>query len=250
MERSSVSSGVRAAPLPVVPGCERIKVRVTLLSYFAPYFKEVVGAGTRLVRKAYCVLVLLPQHRSLGLRETRQVLGVVERLRDEFHAMHERAYGYAAPDWANPEPAGRYNLVVVGAGTAGLISAAGAAWLLFLVLAVSEPMWATDYLAMWGLKGKTIFETGSIPRRLFQDPALSWGRPDHPLLVPLSLAALAAPCSAISASVSPTRNTTAAPRRPQRSRSGRRPLSGAGRRRPATHPGGCSRPALPGYREP
>ena len=29
------------------------------------------------------------------------------------------------PDWANPEPAGRYNLVVLGAGTAGLISAAG-----------------------------------------------------------------------------------------------------------------------------
>src|SRR5437763_13574684 len=31
------------------------------------------------------------------------------------------------PDWANPEPAGRYNLVVLGAGTAGLVSAAGAA---------------------------------------------------------------------------------------------------------------------------
>jgi len=29
---SSASSGVRAAPLPVVPGCDRIKVRVTLLS--------------------------------------------------------------------------------------------------------------------------------------------------------------------------------------------------------------------------
>jgi pyruvate/2-oxoglutarate dehydrogenase complex dihydrolipoamide dehydrogenase (E3) component len=29
--------------------------------------------------------------------------------------------------WENPEPAGRYNLVVIGAGTAGLISAAGAA---------------------------------------------------------------------------------------------------------------------------
>ncbi|HEY5648227.1 MAG TPA: mercuric reductase [Nitrospiria bacterium] len=27
------------------------------------------------------------------------------------------------PDWINPEPAGRYNLVVIGAGTAGLISA-------------------------------------------------------------------------------------------------------------------------------
>ncbi|MBU5637427.1 mercuric reductase [Geomonas sp. Red69] len=31
--------------------------------------------------------------------------------------------------WRNPEPAGRYNLVVVGAGTAGLVCAAGAAGL-------------------------------------------------------------------------------------------------------------------------
>jgi hypothetical protein len=72
-----------------------------------------------------------------------------------------------------------------------LLGIAAVGWLIFLVAALSEPMWATDYLAMWGLKGKTIFESGSIPRRLFQDPALSWGRPDHPLLVPLSLAALA-----------------------------------------------------------
>ncbi|MCS6317591.1 MAG: hypothetical protein H8K05_07425 [Nitrospira sp.] len=31
------------------------------------------------------------------------------------------------PEWVNPEPAGRYNLVVVGAGTAGLITAVVAA---------------------------------------------------------------------------------------------------------------------------
>ena len=31
--------------------------------------------------------------------------------------------------WANPEPSGRYNLVVIGAGTAGLVTAAGAAGL-------------------------------------------------------------------------------------------------------------------------
>jgi len=79
----------------------------------------------------------------------------------------------------------------VRAGVVVLLALAAIAWLLFFVAAMSEPMWATDYLAMWGLKGKTIFETGSIPRRLFQDPALSWGRPDHPLLVPLSLATLA-----------------------------------------------------------
>ena len=33
------------------------------------------------------------------------------------------------PDWASPEPAARYNLVVIGAGTAGLVTAAGAAGL-------------------------------------------------------------------------------------------------------------------------
>jgi pyruvate/2-oxoglutarate dehydrogenase complex dihydrolipoamide dehydrogenase (E3) component len=31
------------------------------------------------------------------------------------------------PDWVNPDPTGRYNLVVIGAGTAGLVSAAGGA---------------------------------------------------------------------------------------------------------------------------
>src|SRR5260370_30874469 len=29
------------------------------------------------------------------------------------------------PDWVNPTPTERYNLVVIGAGTAGLVSAAG-----------------------------------------------------------------------------------------------------------------------------
>jgi NADPH-dependent 2,4-dienoyl-CoA reductase/sulfur reductase-like enzyme len=33
------------------------------------------------------------------------------------------------PDWRPPTPAGRYNLVVIGAGTAGLVTAAGAAGL-------------------------------------------------------------------------------------------------------------------------
>src|SRR2546427_13198461 len=33
------------------------------------------------------------------------------------------------PDWRNPEPPPRYNLVVIGAGTAGLVTAPGAAGL-------------------------------------------------------------------------------------------------------------------------
>ena len=32
-------------------------------------------------------------------------------------------------DWKNPTPSGRYNLVVIGAGPAGLVAAAGAAGL-------------------------------------------------------------------------------------------------------------------------
>lgn len=33
------------------------------------------------------------------------------------------------PNWINPKPAVKYNLVILGAGTAGLVSAAGAAGL-------------------------------------------------------------------------------------------------------------------------
>ena len=69
---------------------------------------------------------------------------------------------------------------------------AASAWSLFLVQALSEPMWATDYLAIWGLKGKIIFQASALPRRLFADPALFWAHREYPLLVPVSLALFAA----------------------------------------------------------
>src|SRR5262249_58504398 len=50
------------------------------------------------------------------------------------------------PDWANPEPAGRYNLVVLGAGTAGLISAARAAGLGARVAPVEREVLGGDCL--------------------------------------------------------------------------------------------------------
>jgi hypothetical protein len=56
---------------------------------------------------------------------------------------------------------------------------------------LSQPLWATDYLAVWGLKAKTIFYSGGIPRPLFDDPLTAWSHPEYPLLVPLSLASLA-----------------------------------------------------------
>ncbi len=49
-------------------------------------------------------------------------------------------------DWKNPEPKGRYNLVVLGAGTAGLVSAAGAAILGAKVALVERDLMGGDCL--------------------------------------------------------------------------------------------------------
>jgi hypothetical protein len=68
---------------------------------------------------------------------------------------------------------------------------AAAAWLAFCVGALSDAMWATDFVAFWGYKGKVVFLTSGIPRRLFTDPALYFAHREYPLLVPFSLAALA-----------------------------------------------------------
>ena len=68
---------------------------------------------------------------------------------------------------------------------------AAAAWLVFLVGSLADAMSATDFVAFWGYKAKVVFLTSEIPRRLFQDPALYFAHKEYPLLVPLSLAALA-----------------------------------------------------------
>ncbi|HEX9078171.1 MAG TPA: mercuric reductase, partial [Desulfuromonadaceae bacterium] len=50
------------------------------------------------------------------------------------------------PGWENPEPAGRYNLVVIGAGTAGLVCAAGAASLGAKVALIEQHLLGGDCL--------------------------------------------------------------------------------------------------------
>jgi len=56
----------------------------------------------------------------------------------------------------NPTPAGRYNLVVVGAGTAGLVSAAGAAGLGAKVALVEEHLLGGDCLIAGCVPSKTL----------------------------------------------------------------------------------------------
>ncbi len=53
------------------------------------------------------------------------------------------------PEWTNPEPVGRYNLVVLGGGTAGLVSAIGAAMLGARVALVERQLLGGDCLN-WG----------------------------------------------------------------------------------------------------
>jgi pyruvate/2-oxoglutarate dehydrogenase complex dihydrolipoamide dehydrogenase (E3) component len=71
---------------------------------------------------------------------------------------HNRALVAAVhpPDWANPEPAPRYHLVVVGAGTAGLVSAAGAAGLGARVALVERHLLGGDCLNVGCVPSKAL----------------------------------------------------------------------------------------------
>jgi pyruvate/2-oxoglutarate dehydrogenase complex dihydrolipoamide dehydrogenase (E3) component len=60
------------------------------------------------------------------------------------------------PSWTNPEPSGRYNLVVVGAGTAGLVTAAGAAGLGAKVALVEKHLLGGDCLNVGCVPSKAL----------------------------------------------------------------------------------------------
>ncbi len=59
-------------------------------------------------------------------------------------------------DWKNPTPAGRYNLVVIGAGTAGLVTAAGAAGLGAKVALIERSLMGGDCLNVGCVPSKGI----------------------------------------------------------------------------------------------
>ncbi len=60
------------------------------------------------------------------------------------------------PDWKNPTPAARYNLVVIGAGTAGLVVAAGAAGLGARVALIEKHWMGGDCLNVGCVPSKTL----------------------------------------------------------------------------------------------
>ena len=62
-------------------------------------------------------------------------------------------------DWSNPKPRGRYNLVVIGAGTAGLVTAAGAAGLGARVALVERRLLGGDCLNVGCVPSKALIRS-------------------------------------------------------------------------------------------
>ncbi|MBM3992873.1 MAG: mercuric reductase [Planctomycetes bacterium] len=64
------------------------------------------------------------------------------------------------PDWMNPTPAGRYNLVVLGGGPAGLVAAVGAAGLGAKVALVERGLLGGDCLNVGCVPSKALLRAG------------------------------------------------------------------------------------------
>jgi pyruvate/2-oxoglutarate dehydrogenase complex dihydrolipoamide dehydrogenase (E3) component len=66
------------------------------------------------------------------------------------------------PEWPNPVPAGKYNLVVLGAGTAGLVSAAGAASLGAKVALIEKHLLGGDCLNYGCVPSKAVIRAARV----------------------------------------------------------------------------------------
>jgi len=74
--------------------------------------------------------------------------------------------------WSNPVPQGRYNLVVLGAGTAGLVTAAGAAGLGARVAIVERALMGGDCLNVGCVPSKCLIRSSRVIGELRAAPAL------------------------------------------------------------------------------
>lgn len=68
----------------------------------------------------------------------------------------------APADWTNPTPPGRYNLVVIGAGTAGLVTAAGAAGLGAKVALIERDLMGGDCLNVGCVPSKGLISAARV----------------------------------------------------------------------------------------
>jgi hypothetical protein len=70
-----------------------------------------------------------------------------------------------------------YSLIVLGVAV-------------YTLRALTEPMWANDFIAIWGLKGKTIWGAGGYPEYFYRSTQFEYTHPEYPLGLPLLYAGL------------------------------------------------------------
>lgn len=70
------------------------------------------------------------------------------------------------PGWVNPTPSGRYNLVVIGAGTAGLVTAAGAAGMGAKVALIERNLMGGDCLNVGCVPSKGVISAARVAASL------------------------------------------------------------------------------------
>ena len=81
-------------------------------------------------------------------------------------------------DWTNPAPADRYNLVVIGAGTAGLVTAAGAAGLGAKVALVERHYLGGDCLNVGCVPSKCIIRSSRVAAEIREAGLFGVRRPE------------------------------------------------------------------------
>jgi pyruvate/2-oxoglutarate dehydrogenase complex dihydrolipoamide dehydrogenase (E3) component len=99
--------------------------------------------------------------------------GLVEPLDAHNLALIENVH---PTSWANPEPRERYHLVVIGAGTAGLVSAAGAAGLGAKVALIEKHLMGGDCLNVGCVPSKGVIRAARAWRET-RDAAARFGGP-------------------------------------------------------------------------
>src|SRR5688572_15803784 len=89
-------------------------------------------------------------------RHLAQVMNLLEPWDGHNRALAENVH---PAQWENPKPSGRYNLVVIGAGTAGLVTAAGAAGLGAKVALIERHLMGGDCLNVGCVPSKTLIRS-------------------------------------------------------------------------------------------